>query len=296
MEQQIRWLLAWMNEIQATLSLLGREPAPGEDITTQRRTWLEAKAALMQRPPYRRSAPVVSKLPASLKPRAVAFQRRPDAVAALHSLDWNLGIVNLYDLLSYQWNVADQDALKRADSVDPEDPDALFSFCLPEPDDQINVASRIDQDRMGITLSLRDPNLRIGAPVVADLDPPHAAGERGKRGGKRERFVGFPVHFGSPFIKVAEYEGRWILCDGYHRCYALLKRSIRKIPCVFIRARSFEETGAARPAFVPREVLYGDRPPLVADFLDNSVTATVNRKANLTVARVRAAEFVVEAL
>jgi hypothetical protein len=292
MEQQIRWLLAWMNETQATLALLGREPAPGKDTTARRQTLQEAKAALMQRPPYRRPTPKLSKLPASLRRRAASFQRRADVVAALHALDWDLGIVDLGDLLSYQWNVADQDALEKVESVDLEDPDALFSFCLPEPDNQMNVAGRIDQDRMGIVLSSRNPNLRIGAPKITDLDLPHALGESRKM----QRFVGFSIYFGSPFIKVAEYNGRWLLCDGYHRAYALLKRSIRKIPCVFIRARNLEETGAARPAFVPREMLYGDRPPFVADFLDDSVSVSVNRKANLRLARVRAAECVVEVL
>jgi hypothetical protein len=292
MEQQVRWLLAWMNEIQATLALLGRERGPGEDITTQRGIWQEAKAALMQRPPYRRSTPALSKLPGSLKHRAASFQRRPDVIAALHALDWRLGIVDLRDLLSYQWNVADLDALKRVEAVDPKDPDTLFSFCLPEADDQMNVCGRIDRNRMGITLSSSNPNLRIGAPAITDVDLSRVPGGPGKK----ERFVGFPVHFGSPFIKVAEYNGRWLLCDGYHRSYALLKRSIYKIPCVFVRARDLAETGAARPAFVPREMLYGDRPPFVADFLDDSVTVTVNRKANLKLARVIAAELVVEVL
>lgn len=292
MEQQVRWLLAWMSEIQAMLTLLGREPAPEEDITMQHRIWREAKAALMQRAPYRRSPPVLSKLPDSLKQRAASFQRSPDVIAALHALDWKLGIVDLRDLLSYQWNVADQDALKRAEAVDPKDPDSLFDFCLPERDSQMNVAARIDQDHMGITISSRDPNLRIGAPAITDIDLSRVPGGRGKK----ERFVGFPIHFGSPFIKVAECNGRWLLCDGYHRSYALLKRSIHKIPCVFIRSRDLAETGATRPAFVPQEMLYGEHPPFVADLLDDSVTVTVNRKANLRLARVVAAECVVEVL
>jgi hypothetical protein len=292
MEQQVRWLLAWMNEEQAALALLGREPAPGEDISEQRRIWQKAKAVLMRRPPYRRSTPVFSKLPRSLKYKAASFQNRPDVIAALHSLDWTLGIVDLRDLLSYQWNVADQDALKRAEAVDPKDPDTLFSFCLPEQGNQMGVMGRIDQDRTGITVSSRDPNLRIGMPAITNV---HLAAAPG-RPGKKERFVGFPIHFGSPFIKVAEYNGRWLLCDGYHRSYALLRRSIHKIPCVFIKARDLGETGAARPAFVPQETLYGDRPPLVADFLEDSVSVTVSRKANLKLARVTAAEFLVEAL
>jgi hypothetical protein len=114
--------------------------------------------------------------------------------------------------------------------------------------------------------------------------------------GKKERFVGFPVHFGSPFIKVAEYNGRWLLCNGYHRSYALLRRSIYKIPCVFIRAHDLTETGAARSSFVDQETLYGDRPPFLADFLDDSVSVTVKRKANLKLVRVTAAEFGVEVL
>jgi hypothetical protein len=163
MEQQVRWLLAWMNEDQAAFALLDRNPAPGEDIVAQRRIWQHAKAALLRRPPYRRPKPVLSKLPGSFNKKAAAFQRHPDVIAGLRALNWTLGIVDLRDLLSYQWIVTDQDALKRAEAVDPNDPDTLFSFCLPEQGNQIDVASRIDQSRTSITLSSRDPNLRIGA-------------------------------------------------------------------------------------------------------------------------------------
>lgn len=289
MEQQVRWLLAWMNEDQATFALLDRNPAPGEDIIQQRRIWQHAKAALLRRPPYRRPTPVLRKLPGSFSEKAAAFQRHPDVIAGLRGLNWTLGIVDLRDLLSYQWIVTDQDALKRAEKVDPNDPDTLFSFCLPEKGNQIDVASRIDQSRTSITLSSSDPNLRIGAPVITDADLSSVAGGPGKR----ERFVGFPVHFGSPFIKVAEYNGRWLLCNGYHRSYALLRRSIYKIPCVFVRAHDLTETGAARPAFVPQETLYGDRPPFLKDFLDDSVAWTSRRGVKQKVIRIAASEFFV---
>jgi hypothetical protein len=292
MEQRVRWLLAWMNEDQAALALLGRKPAPGEDIGEQLRMWQHAKAALLRRPPYRRSTPVLSHLPLRLKKRAAAFQRHPDVVAALHDLDWTLGMVDLRDLLSYQWVVTDQDAVKRADAADLKDPDTLFSFCLPEQGNSTNVACQIDQDRMGITLSALDPNLRMGAPAITDVDLSSGP----QRPARRQRFVGFPVHFGSPFIKVAEYNGRWLLCNGYHRSYALLRRSIYKIPCVFIKAHDLAETGAARPDFVPQEMLYGDHPPSVADFLDDSVAISATRITKLKLARVTAAEFVVEVL
>ena len=111
----------------------------------------------MRRPPYRRSTPALSKLPGSLKHRAASFQCRPDVIAALHALDWKLGIVDLRDLLSYQWNVADLDALKKAEDSRPEGSRHPLLLLPSGPGNQINAAGRIDQTRMGITLSSRDP-------------------------------------------------------------------------------------------------------------------------------------------
>jgi hypothetical protein len=109
----------------------------------------------------------------------------------------------------------------------------------------------------------------------------------------RQSFVGFAINFGSPFVQIAEYNGRWFVRDGYHRCFGLLRRGITQIPCVFVRVGSIAELGAAPPAFFPYEVLFSDHPPFLRDFLDDLVSVTTKQVAQRKVVRIKAEEFIV---
>jgi hypothetical protein len=66
------------------------------------------------------------------------------------------------------------------------------------------------------------------------------------------------------------------------------------VPCVFVKARNFQELGAAAPGFLPYEVLFSDRPPFLTDFLDDTFSVLVNQKAMRKVVRISAEEFLVE--
>ncbi len=81
--------------------------------------------------------------------------------------------------------------------------------------------------------------------------------------------------------------------DGYHRLCGLIALGATVVPCIHIKARTFEETGAARPGFFGYEVLYSDRPPQLRDFLDDRQSLEVTTAAVRKVVRIRAEEFVV---
>jgi hypothetical protein len=293
MEQQVRWLLGWLNEDEAIAALLGRAPSPGEDLGQLRRKWQEATTALLRRPPYQQPAHVLSKIPGKLKKRVSTFEQRADVVAALHGHNWTLGMIDLRSLLSLQKAVAEENVGQRAQAVVAGDVDSLFSFCLPEPGMNVKVSGTIDRANKAITFSSQNPNLRIGNPLVLDLDVPAGPGLPSRK----EKYLGFTVGFGTQFVRVVECNGRCFLQDGYHRCYSLLRRSIHTIPCVFIRVSKvleFAEIGAAVAGYLSPEILFGERPPFLVDFLDDSVTAIANRVAQRRVVRVAAAEFMVE--
>jgi hypothetical protein len=291
MNHTSKYLLAWMNENDALAVLLGREPRSDDDVSHLRPAWRAARAALMLRSPYRLSTPRLAKLSGKWKNRAAEFQQRPDVIAAFHEMNWSVGMVDLRTVISFQWVVSGQDAAEhRAQTVLENDPDSLFSFCLPAPGEGVTVAGTIDELNHAITFSSQNPNLRVGLPVMADV---HVASSPGQPA-KTEKFLAFPIHFGWPFLMVAEHNRRLILCDGYHRSYALLRRSIHTVPCVFIRTADFSETGGTRPGLIPYETLFGDRPPMVSDFLDESVAKEVTRTAELNLIRVTAAEFIVQ--
>jgi hypothetical protein len=290
MEHSSTYLLAWMNEKDAVSVLLGREPRPDDDVTRMRRVWRETRAALKRRAPYRQTTPALSQLSGKWKKRAAEFQQRPDVIAAFHGMDWTVGMVDLRTAISFQWVVSGHNAAQRAQTIVADDVDSLFSFCLPAPGEGVNVAGTMDELNHAITFSSRNPNLRVGLPVMADVQVARDSG----RQPKTEKFLGFPIHFGWPFLMLAEHNGRLILCDGYHRAYGLLRRSIHSVPCVFMRTSDFSETGGARPGLIPYETLFGDRPPMVSDFLDETVAKEVTRAAELNVVRVTATELVVQ--
>jgi len=282
--------LAWMNESDALSVLLGGAPAADDDIQEQYCSWQEARAALMRRPSFRQSTSLLSTVPHALEQKLSAFQHRPDVLEALQGLEWSTGMVDLRYVLSFQRVVAHEEHANRASTVVPEDSGSLFAFCLPEPGIEVRASGTIDHANKAITFSSQDRNFRIGDPLVVDLDVSSGPGQPIRK----QKCVGFTVGFSMPFVQVIEYGGRWFLRDGYHRCYGLLRRSIYRIPCVLIKARDFTETGAAAPGFFSQEILFGDRPPFVVDFLDDSVARTTNRLAQQKVIRVAASEFVVD--
>jgi hypothetical protein len=109
-----------------------------------------------------------------------------------------------------------------------------------------------------------------------------------------QSFLGFTYGFGTNVVQIAEYQGRWFVRDGYHRCYGLLRRGVEYVACVFIRARNTRELGSENPAFFRHELLFGQHPPALADFLNDDVARSVTRPAMRKVIRFSAQEFLVE--
>jgi len=208
----------------------------------------------------------------------------------MQGLDWTLGMADLREVLGFQKMIVQEQAVERANAVDLENPQSLFSFCLPEANSLTTLTGSIDQDQKGITFSSLNPNLRVGNFLAADVEIAAVPGAPCRK----DKVIGFNINFGGRFVQIAEYNGRWFVRDGYHRAYGLLCRGVYNIPCIFVRARSFQELGAATPGFLPYETLFGERPPLLIDFLDDAVSASTNQKAIRKVVRITAEEFVVE--
>jgi hypothetical protein len=286
----MRLLLPWLDDAEAIAYLLGHMPVPGEDLTAQESVLNSSRASLQARSTYVIPTPTISDLPQAIQEQAAAFCKRPEIVSVLQGLDWSLGMVDLRQVLSFQKMVAEEQAVERANSVNLGDLHQLFSFCLPESGSEIMLSGTLDHDQRGITLSSLNPNLRVGTQLAFDMEVPAVPGSSGRK----EKVVGFTINFGVKFIQIAEYQGRWFVRDGYHRTYGLLRGGIHDIPAVFIRARSFQELGAAQPGFFPYQTLFSERPPFLTDFLDDHLSVSVAQKATRKVVRISAEEFVVE--
>jgi hypothetical protein len=198
-------------------------------------------------------------------------------------------MLNLREVLSFQKSVVEEQAIERANAVATNDLQSLFEFCLPAVSEAVKLPGALDHNQKGVTFTSLNPNLRVGNHLVLDIDVPAGVGVPGRK----EKFLGYSISFGTQFIQVADYNGRCFVRDGYHRTYGLLRRGIDCVPCVFIKARSFEELGAAPTGFFPYETLFGERPPFLTDFLDDAVSISAKQPALRKVVRISAEEFLI---
>ena len=288
--RHIRFLHAWMPREEAIGTFLARQQQATDDVAAYVTRWEAGRQALEQRVAFELAVPQLEELPAELAERGNVFRQRQDVLAAFQGLDWTLGIADLECVLSFQKTITEDHAIDRVSGVEVNDLSGLFSVCLPDPAAPTNFECAIDADHKGLTFFSPNPNLRFGGHAIQQVQMPGSAGEPAQNLG----IAGFIINFGAPFIQVAEFNNRWFIRDGYHRCYGLLRRGVRRIPCVFVRARSLDELGANQPVFIRQEVLFGERPPFLRDFLDDSVCATTQHRDIRKIVRVSAQEFLIQ--
>ena len=284
MKRRGRALLGYYPRDEAVAALRGGLVVPGDGAAEADEIWNRLHSAVESRPLTRFDAPVVE-APSEARATIDAITARADLQALFAPHRWRIGFVDLSKpVLTYQRAVLTEDAVERVMRADPDDLQTLFQICLPEPE-AVEMEGGFDASQNAFTTSSANPNLRIGGFAAVDI--------RQEPAGAPNKLFGFTVSLGSSVLQLVEYKRRWFVRDGYHRVYGLLKRGITRVPCVLIEAKSFEETGAARPGFFSFELLYSERPPLVSDFLTDEFSAEIPLAAVRKVIRIKAEEFVI---
>lgn len=277
-----RALIGWMAEAEAIAAMLGRTPTPVDDVTELRARAAQARRSVESRAAMTASAAIVDET----DPRLVGVQTRQDLASSFPGLKWRAAIIDLRKVLSFQKVIAVDgldERLARAEAAD-----GLLDICLPPMQPMPPLGTFNDPDQRGFTVSSVNPNLRIAGAQVGTAD---VAPEPGKPA-VRMQAVTFLIHMGTSYLQVVEYRDRYFVRDGYHRVAGLLRRGIHEVPCVFISAQSFEEVGAGS-GMLTYEVLFGERPPLVADFWDDSVATDIEPPAVRKIIRITGEEFAI---
>jgi hypothetical protein len=284
MNRTARALLGYYKREEALAALKGGELLmPGDAVEPLEAKWKRIRQAVDARPPIQVVDPIV-KTPPDVVALLESAQRREDLRAGFGPLSWSVALVDLSKpILSFQKVIAVEDATDRVKNANPDDLSGLLDICLPLAQ-TVELEGGFDQAQNAFTTSSLNPNLRIGAFAVVDTPTPVGGGTK---------MFGFTLSLGSSWIQVVRYKDRWMVRDGYHRLYGLLKRGIQVVPCVVVEAKTFDETGADRPGFFSYEVLYGTRPPLLQDFLTDEFSAEVRTQAVRKIVRIKAEEFVV---
>ncbi len=284
MKQSARALVGNMR-LEEALQLMANGSMP---IELQQRdliaAWESIRRNLKRRKAFDPVVPLITP-PDELDRAFKEVADRPDVKAVMQAHEWSVSMVDLTkSVLSYQRLVIERGAETRLGSVTASDFKALMNVCLP-PAAPETFKGSFDPAQNAFTAWSLNPNLRVAGFGVAATPIPGLE--------QPQQLFGFRMSFGARFVQVAEYQGRWMVRDGYHRIYGLLKKGITQIPCLVVRAKTFEETGAGRPGFFDHEVMFSSQPPRVTDFLSDDFAVDVQVQAVTRVVRIRAEEFAI---
>ena len=141
----------------------------------------------------------------------------------------------------------------------------------------VELAVAHDPRQRTWTLSTRNLNLQVLGP----LEP---------RMGSDGCVVGYNICAPYSVFQVAHFDGRFFCRDGHHRAYQLLRRGIATVPALVREFDSFAEL-APKASLLPESVLRGEKPPTLADFLDESVSADVHLPATRKAVVITATEI-----
>jgi hypothetical protein len=222
-----------------------------------------------QRPYYQQSNAVCEDETNQLRDMLNVQLARHDLRSEMLGLNWRLGVVDLRCLLAFQRRLSFNPNRQRMSVPQQGDWTALVDIAFASPN---KVICDVMHDAASNSVVLTSPNPNLHFHMTQD---PSSL---------------ITVHAGSPFFEVAHYGGRWFLRDGYHRAYDLLEAGVFHVPAVIVHARTLKELGAVKPRFFPKSVLFADHPPLVTDFLDDSLTIGYYQPPIIKILRVRMEE------
>jgi hypothetical protein len=222
-----------------------------------------AREAVAQRDPMGGQPDLLSEAPHELDEHIAALQGNPTS-APMFAEGWSVAIADLSEVVSIQPNVFVEHAEERAQEIDPENLASVAAVSLPLPQ-EAQLPLQFDQSRAAWIISSANPNLRIVGNFAGQPQP-------GSIG------LGFLVAVSTSFMQVARYHGRYLLRDGYHRAYGLLRRGITQVPVFTREFESFEALGLP-PGMLSQDTYLGERPPKLPDYMDDQVAADVDLPA-----------------
>jgi hypothetical protein len=206
---------------------------------------------------------VASEPPAVLEPHLRLLRDQPQG-AEFFDAGWEVKIVDLARLGALQTHVHTDDRAHELAGIDGTDCASIASVTLPVAV-PVDVPIQFDPARNAWILSGPNLNLR----VVSNFKGQFRGSVPGSTG------FGFVVAVVPSLMQVARVGDRYVLRDGYHRACAFLRSGITHVPAFVRDFGATEELGAPTGAMLPREVVLGDRPPVVADYLEDAVAADV---------------------
>ena len=250
-----RGLIGWMRPDQAHgfLQRTMTDPAQAADAAQR------AHQAVAARPAGVEQDALITSVSAELAEHVQALEASP-AAKPMHDEGWKVALVDLTQVCAFQPAVVTDQALARVQAAGEDDIASIAAITLPlTQGDQLPV--QYDPIHQAWTVTSANLNLRIAANVgPLPVSPGGTA-------------LGFAVVAGPSFMQVGRYNGRHYLRDGYHRAFGLLSRGITIVPAFVRDITTFEELVADPRTMLPQDIYQGQRPPVLTDYLDETVSA-----------------------
>lgn len=253
-----RALIGWMNRSEALLCMTSRRPDV-QPTDEQVASVDQALAAVAAREPGIDQSDIVQEVPAELETYVADLASEP-APASLLQSGARVAIVDISRVCGAQPLVHSDHAEERTASANEKDVVSIARISLP-----VGAAGQIpggfDNVQKAWVFSAANPNLRITGAWSGPINGAAA--------------FGFQIAMLSSFVSVARYKTRYVLTDGYHRAHGLLRRGINFVPAFVRDVQAFE--GLGFPAgMLSQDTYLGERPPTLADYLDDEVASDVS--------------------
>ena len=276
-----RMLLGWLAQEHGEALLASQ--AGGELTGQQREQVRRAHAAVAARPDDVDQAELITELPAELAEHLARLQTLPAGASMLQE-GWQAEMVDLTRVCAFQPWVGASSAADRMDGLLADDLPAIAEITLPTSPTPTSVRCHLDQAKQVYTIVSPNPNLQVLRPLDRLQVPPDGAPG-----------FGFVVAAPMSFLQIARFQGRWFARDGYHRAVGLLARGISRAPA-FVRDLDTIEAlvpPKIQSGMLPQGAYLGARPPVLADYHDDTVAVSARMPVPQKVILVQALEHFV---
>ena len=256
-----RTLIGWMPANEAELAQAQRQMNAVTAEHTERAT--RATASVAARAPGIDQSDLLTDIPEELAGHVQQLKAH-SSFAPFSAEGWSFKMADLSKVCALQPIVFWDHAAERAQAALAEEVLTLAAITLPIPEN-VELPLQFDQIHNTWIIASRNPNLKL----VGNFASP-VGGHFG---------CGFLVAVQPSFVQVASYRNRYVLRDGYHRALGLLAKKVTKVPVLFREFGPFDPLGIG-PGMLPDAAWLGERPPLLADYLSDDVSAEVQLPAS----------------
>ena len=188
-------------------------------------------------------------------------------------------VADLRHVQVIQWKIQTAHAADRAENATDGDFLSLARITLPLSRAKELTGSGWSLDGRTLMVTCRNPMLRVIPVQLPGLANPVCVSLEDvveQTTGLELKRVSFHLLIDNSQVQVVRWRGSYFLRDGNHRAFGLFSRGITTIPVLYREYADNEDPGLPKAEIFDPTVYLGERPPMLADFLDESVAVPID--------------------